>query len=208
MGDGHDHVAPLPGDSSQALRMTAHTERVPSAGALARLRASLDVVYRELLKFGAVGTVAFIVDFGLFNLLRTGLLDMDGPLSHKPLTAKTISAIVATIVAWLGNRYWTFRRRRRASRRREFLLFVVMNAAGLGIALACLGVSHYVFGLTSALADNIAGNVVGLALGTLFRFWAYRTWVFNEELGDDLTPRASPGSSLESERGRAAEPVT
>lgn len=152
----------------------------------ARLRASIDVVYREMVKFGAVGAVAFLVDVGVFNLLRSGLFGVDGPLSDKPLTAKTVSAVIATVVAWLGNRYWTFRRRRRASRRREFLLFMTMNAAGLGIALACLGFSHYVLGLTSALADNIAGNVVGLALGTLFRFWAYRRFVFTEHRLPDV----------------------
>jgi putative flippase GtrA len=148
--------------------------------ATARIRASVDAVYREMVKFGAVGVVAFVTDIGLFNLLRTGVLGVAGPLDGKPLTAKTVSAIVATVVAWLGNRYWTFRHRRRASRRREFVLFVLMNAGGLGIALACLGFSHYVLGLTSALADNIAGNVVGLGLGTLFRFWTYRRFVFTE----------------------------
>jgi putative flippase GtrA len=159
----------------------------------ARVRASLDAVYREMVKFGAVGVVAFVTDLGLFNLLRTGVFGVEGPLDGKPLTAKTVSAVVATVVAWLGNRYWTFRRRRRASRRREFVLFVLMNAGGLGIALACLGFSHYVIGLTSALADNIAGNVVGLGLGTLFRFWTYRKFVFTEERedpADDLVTAA------------------
>jgi putative flippase GtrA len=33
--------------------------------------------------------------------------------------------------------------------------------------------------LHSNLADNISGNVIGLVLGTVFRFWACRRWVFN-----------------------------
>jgi putative flippase GtrA len=153
----------------------------------ARVHASIDVLYRELVKFGAVGAVAFVVDFTVFNLLRTGIIGGEHGLAEKPLTAKTISVLAATVVAWLGNRYWTFRRRRRASRRREFALFLVMNLAGLGISLACLGFSHYVLGLTSALADNIAGNVIGLGLGTLFRFWAYRQLVFT---ANDFGPEA------------------
>ena len=148
---------------------------------LHRMRHSVDVVYREMLKFGAVGALAFLVDIGVFNLLRLG---GHAGLDDKPLTAKTISVFVATVVAWLGNRYWTFRHRRRASARREFLLFAAMNVGGLAIALACLGFSHYALQLTSALADNIAGNGVGLGLGTLFRFWAYRRLVFTEELAD------------------------
>jgi putative flippase GtrA len=35
-----------------------------------------------------------------------------------------------------------------------------------------------VLGYTSIIADNIATNVVGLALGTAFRFALYRWWVF------------------------------
>jgi hypothetical protein len=31
---------------------------------------------------------------------------------------------------------------------------------------------------TSLLADNVSANLVGAALGTLFRFWSYRRFVF------------------------------
>jgi putative flippase GtrA len=171
-------------------RVTATPSHATAPSLTARLRASIDVVYREMVKFGAVGAVAFLVDVGTFNLLRFGLLGVDGPLEGKPLTAKAVSVFVATIVAWLGNRYWTFRRRRRASRRREFVLFLVMNACGLGIALACLGISHYVLGLTSALADNVAANVIGLGLGTLFRFWSYKHFVFTHDLGAGIDEAA------------------
>jgi putative flippase GtrA len=148
---------------------------------LAKLHSSIDVLYREMAKFGAVGAIAFVVDTGVFNLMRTGIIGGDQGFAEKPLTAKTISVFVATIVAWLGNRYWTFRHRRRASLQREFALFGVMNVGGLAISLTCLAFSHYLLGLTSALADNIAGNVIGLGLGTLFRFWAYRQLVFTTD---------------------------
>jgi putative flippase GtrA len=151
------------------------------AAGVGRLRAAVDVVYREVAKFGAVGAVAFVTDVYVYNLLRTGVWPLDdAPLAHKPLLSKVISVTVATIVAWLGNRYWTFRHRRRSAPRQEFVLFAVMNVGGLLISLACLGLSHYVFGFRSALADNISGNVIGIGLGTLFRFWAYRTLVFTE----------------------------
>ena len=153
---------------------------------LGRARDAMDVLVRELVKFGVVGAAAFVVDLGLFNLLRYGLrplgLGGGGPLEAKPLTAKVVSVVAATTVAWLGNRLWTFRHRRRASAPRELVLFFVFNAVGLAIALACLGLSHYVLDLRSPLADNISANGVGLVLGTLFRFWAYRRYVFNVEL--------------------------
>ena len=64
---------------------------------------------------------------------------------------------------------------------REYVLFFLLNGVAMLIAIACLGISHYVLGLDSALADNISANIIGLGLGTLFRFWSYRKWVFPEE---------------------------
>lgn len=125
---------------------------------------------RELLKFGVVGGIAFVVDVTLFNLLL-GATD-------KPLTSKTLSTVVATTVSYTGNRLWTFRRRTRSGVRREYALFFLLNGVGLAIALCCLAASHYLLGFTSRLSDNIAANVVGLALGTTFRFWSYRRFVF------------------------------
>lgn len=153
-------------------------------GLIDRIRAVMALVVREALKFGVVGAVAFVVDTGVFNLL---LHVGDSPaLDGKPLTAKVFSVGVATLVAWLGNRYWTFRRRRRSSVPRELVLFAVVNVGGLLLALVPLGVSRYVLGLDSPLADNIAANVVGLALGTIFRFLMYRTYVFNEGVAHPL----------------------
>ncbi|MGN6332580.1 MAG: GtrA family protein [Motilibacteraceae bacterium] len=140
---------------------------------------------REALKFGVVGLIALVVDVGVFNLVRYA--GGDGPLHDKPLTAKTISVVVATTVAYFGNRYWTFRHRGRSGLGREYVLFFVLNGVGLGIALGCLAFSHYVLNLTGPLADNISANVVGLVLGTLFRFWSYRRFVFLE-VAEDLVP--------------------
>jgi putative flippase GtrA len=155
---------------------------MPKVGLVARLRAALDLVYREAIKFGTVGAVAFVTDVGLFNLLCTSLWPGDGvpPLDGHEKAAKLISASVATLVAWLGNRYWTFRHRRQATPARELAQFVLMNVVGMLIAVACLTVSHDLLGFTSNLADNISGNLIGIGLGTLFRFWAYRRFVFTE----------------------------
>jgi putative flippase GtrA len=127
----------------------------------------------ELARFGSVGALAYVVDLGVFNLIR-----LSDSLGHKPLTAKVVSVAVATLVAWLGNRYWTFAARRRQERGRELVGFLVVNVGGMLVAVACLAVSHYVLGFTSPLADNVAANGVGLVLGTAFRYVAYRRWVF------------------------------
>lgn len=139
----------------------------------------------EVAKFGVVGLIAFTVDVGTFNVLRfhggTGLL------YEKPITAKVVSTVLATIVAYVGNRFWTFRHRDRVGYAREYLLFFLLNAVGLAIAVGCLAISHYGFNLRGPVADNVSANGVGLVLGTLFRFWAYRRWVFREIPDDEIS---------------------
>lgn len=152
------------------------TPRRSAARDRAALRRPDRAAVRELVSFGAVGGVSFLVDLGVYNLLRATVL------ADSPVGAKVVSVAVATLVAWLGNRFLTFRAQRSTASRgataREGALFVVSNLIGLGIAAGCLFVSHYLLGFTSTLADNVAGNGVGLVLGTAFRFVAYKAVVF------------------------------
>lgn len=171
--------------------MTSDTD-APRALAVAGVRARLAARVAELGRFGSVGLVAYVVDLGVFNLLRFGPGEL---LGEKPLTAKGVSVVVATLVAWFGNRYWTFAHRRTPTRGRELLAFAVVNAGGLLIGLTCLFVSHYLLDLTSPLADNVAANGVGLVLGTLFRYVLYRRWVFTHVPGTDRSGAASPDAA-------------
>lgn len=133
----------------------------------------------EFIRFGLVGGVGFIVDVGVFNLLRVTVLD-PSHVHGGPVYAKLISTALAIAINWLGNRFWTFRDRRRTDVLRESVEFLIVSVAGMGIPLLCLWVSHYVMGMTSLLADNISSNVIGLGLGAIFRFVLYRVWVFGE----------------------------
>jgi putative flippase GtrA len=145
-------------------------------------------VVHELAKFGIIGAIAFVIDVGTYNVLRLG------PLEDRPTTAKIISAAISIAFAYVGNRFWTYRHRPRTGYARETALFLVFNILGLCIALLCQAFTHYVLGLDSLLADNLSANGLGLVLGTAFRFWSYRKFVFprvpeDAPLADDpLTP--------------------
>ncbi|HEY0000563.1 MAG TPA: GtrA family protein [Actinoplanes sp.] len=153
------------------------------------LRAKLRSLVREVGKFGTVGSISFAIDLTIFNLLlQAGV---------ETLIAKTISTVLATSVAFVGNRFWTWRHRAHGHMGRQYTMFFVLNAIGLGIGLSCLAISHYALGqiwpvLQTKLADNISGQLIGTGIGTLFRFWSYRRFVFpatpapdNPAAGDD-----------------------
>src|SRR5690606_27698753 len=99
-------------------------------------------------------------------------------LHEGPVLAKVVASALAILANWTGNRVWTFRGHRGRQLWREFAEFLVVSLGGMSIGLLCLWVSHYLLGFTSILADNISGNVIGLALGTAFRFTFYKLWVF------------------------------
>lgn len=149
----------------------------------------------QFARFGAVGLVGLAVDIALFNLLRVTVLAPE-VIAEGPIIAKIVSTSVAIAVNWVGSRYWSFRLRRRRPAGREAVEFATVSIGGMIITVGCLVISREVLGYTSLFADNIASNVVGLGLGSLFRFALYRWWVFH--------PRrdARAGSRVSSDRAR------
>jgi len=132
----------------------------------------------EFIQFLTVGLGSYVVDVGLFNLLAySGIVTLPG---DAPMVAKTISVSVSIVFSWVVNRLWTFKNRSDKSKGREFVLFILVNIGGLLLALGSLGISRFVLGFDSQLADNIAANVVGLVLGTAFRYICYRYIVFTK----------------------------
>jgi len=132
-------------------------------------------VLHEGAKFLIVG----LIGIGVTNLV---FIPLHGPLGLGPLKSITIATIVATAVTFLGNRYWSFRHREGAGTAKEGVTFVFLNGIGLLIQYAVLGFSNYALGLTTKIENVIAVNL-GIGLGTLFRFWSYRTHVF--KIGDE-----------------------
>ena len=126
----------------------------------------------ELAKFGVVGSVNYVLDVAIFNVLIVG------PLDHRPITAKTISTVIAATSSYFMNRHWTWRDRARTGLWREYGLFIVLSGVGLALTLACLAFGEYVLQQDSWLARNIWGNVVGVAVGMVWRFWSFKRWVF------------------------------
>lgn len=94
--------------------------------------------------------------------------------------ASVVGTVITTTLAYLANRYWTYRHHTRTAMRREYTLFFGFNLVGMVIQSGAITIGKYGFGLTEE-HDKIAFmavTVLGIGIATIFRFWAYRTFVF------------------------------
>jgi putative flippase GtrA len=147
-------------------------------------------VVHELGKFGAVGGIAYVVQLGVFNL--TGVV-----VPHKPVVASITAGLISTLVAYVGNRYWTYRDRDSIGRGRELAMFLLVNGIAISFGVICVAISHYVLGFHGKVADNVANNFVGVALGTMFRLWTYRTFIFPKVNQDQpVVPMTVPPAAV------------
>lgn len=128
------------------------------------------LLIHEMAKFGIIGALAFVVTWAGTNVLHFGL-------GVGPLTSNAVATVVAASFAYAGNKFWTFRHRRDSGLGREYFLFFVLNGVGLLIQLLCIGFTHYTLHLEGRLPYNVA-LIIGIVLGTLFRYWSYKKWVF------------------------------
>jgi putative flippase GtrA len=150
------------------------------------------IKHRELLKFAIVGGTTFVIDNGIWYLLKLTVLE------EKPVTAKIIAIIVATIVSYVLNREWSFRTRGGRERHHEAALFFLISGVGVALNSAPLWVSRYVLlleephvsRLVQEVADFASGSIIGMLMAMFFRFWAFKRWVFPDELGH--TRRGGP----------------
>ncbi|HXC83920.1 MAG TPA: GtrA family protein [Trebonia sp.] len=146
----------------------------------------------ELAKFGVVGGIGAVIDLG-------GAAVLHGRYHQEPLTAKAVSISIATVVTYIGSRFWTFRHRENQALHRETVLFFALNLVGLIIAEVVIACTTYVLGFKDPIAYNLA-SLIGTGLGTIFRFFAYRKWVF-------LAPAAPQAPAVETATYAPWEPM-
>lgn len=149
---------------------------LPVPGLYDRLAAMLP----EMLKFGIIGGIGTVIDLG-------GAAVLHGKFHVEPLAAKAVSTSLATVFTYLGSRFWTFKHRENQELKREAALFIGLNLVGLAIAEIVVGLVTYGLNLHGQLEYN-AASFVGTGFGTIFRFYAYRRWVFLAPGDEDAGP--------------------
>jgi putative flippase GtrA len=138
------------------------------AGLREYVRKSWRILLKEVTAFGLVGIISLAIDLGIYNALSP----------HGWLKAKFVSTIVATAFAYFGNRHLSFSHRARTSIGRETSFFFGINIIVLVVSELVLALFAYPLNQRDDHLVMNAINLVTIGLGTVFRFWSYKRFVF------------------------------
>ena len=137
----------------------------------------------EASRFMAVGAISTSVAVLLYNWLAYEPYGLASPLHHHITWSYIVSHGIGMLVSYELSRRWTFKHRADRKPGEGFLSYAVINILTMvTIPLGCLWVSRHVLDLTSGLADNLSGNVVGLLVSQVARFFLFRRFVFRRPI--------------------------
>ena len=122
----------------------------------------------QFLKFGVVGAIAFLIDYGVLMLLSQ-VIGMD------PVISASISFVVSVVFNYVASMHYVFTRRDDISRRREFTIFVILSVIGLVINEIIMVIGVNVLG-DSALMVTIT-KLVATAIVMVWNFVSRKKWL-------------------------------
>lgn len=122
----------------------------------------------QFLKFGVVGTIAFLIDYGLLMVLSQ-FMGVDA------VVAGAISFCVSVVFNYFASMRYVFTRREDMSRKREFFIFVALSVVGLVINEIIIAAGVGAFG-DEALTLSVI-KVVATFIVTWWNFFSRKKWL-------------------------------
>lgn len=186
------------------------TTTPPRTRLAVRCRALLHT-HHELVAFGTVGALTYLIDTAVFYTFKETVL------TDRPVTAKILAVLAATLASYLVNRAWSFRTRRTRQHHHELALYLLVSGLSMVVYVTPLWVSRHLLHLhqpyttrgVQEIADFTTGQFLGIITGTAFRWWAFRKWVFPARLKPHPHTAATTSSAMATNvRGDRLRPRT
>lgn len=131
------------------------------------------------MKFGVVGVIAAVIDFGVLNLL-VGVFHM-----HNVI-AGTISFLVSLVFNYLASMKFVFKHREDMARWMEILIFVGASLIGLFINAAIIWLSTYGMNRDAFISQHAeyllrtnVGKIVATVVVAIWNF-VIRKWLLDD----------------------------
>ncbi len=128
----------------------------------------MQMLINQILKFGVVGVLATLIDYGVLMLLSQGF-GMD------PVLAAGISFCVSLVFNYLASMRYVFTHREDMSRTREFMIFIVLSVVGFFLNEAIMWIGTRALG-TSALMVTVT-KVLATGIVMVWNFVSRKLWL-------------------------------
>ena len=125
-------------------------------------------LFEQLVKFGVVGVLAFVIDYGVLMLLSQ-------VLGVNAVLAAAISFCVSVVFNYLASMRFVFTHRDDLSTTHELLIFVVLSVIGLGINELIMWVGTSSFG-DSGLVVTVV-KIAATAIVMTWNFVSRKLWL-------------------------------
>lgn len=159
---------------------------------------------KQILRFGVVGGISFVVDFVITNVVALLIRKIGIDATTAAMIGALVGFIVSIIVNYLLSMHWVFTRKDDMNRGKEFIIFVVLSLIGLGlnelIILGCMylinnvgwcgdftqwcvDVVNHVFSMTFDGMATAGSKIIATAIVMVFNFVTRK--IFLEQKEDD-----------------------
>jgi putative flippase GtrA len=127
--------------------------------------------FKHLTRFGCVGCLNTIFDFGIFCILNS-------VFGINFIISQILSYSTGTLNSYIFNKFWTFKDTKTSKKTtNEIVQFIVVNSASLGVSLICLSI---------LMKDNsmnaILAKIISMGLAQVVNFLGYKFWVFGRSI--------------------------
>jgi putative flippase GtrA len=129
----------------------------------------------QITKVALVGVANTVLDFAVFNVLRSG--------GMSRFWSITLALLTATFVSYVLNRRWTFALAHGQGSMRETLQFYAINLAAWAVTLGVVAAADSLFGPLTQLGENVA-KLAAVVIILLPKFAGYRDVVFRKAIDD------------------------
>lgn len=111
-------------------------------------------LFNQLIKFGLVGGIAFIIDYGIMVLLTE-------VFKVPSLISAAISFTVSVIFNYIASVKWVFDvDKEKNSKAKELIVFIILSVIGLGINELIMWIMDKQFGIYYMISKIVATVVV------------------------------------------------
>lgn len=123
---------------------------------------------KQFLKFGVVGGVAFLIDYGVLMLLNVGF-------GVDSVIAAAISFCISVVFNYVASMRFVFEHRDDLSRKKEFVIFIILSAIGLGLNEICMGAGKVILGETPFMVT--VAKLIATAIVSVWNFFSRKKWL-------------------------------